>query len=103
MGDQADYLIDQMMDDPYEMEREDGDGPAMCLKTCRCCGVSGLHWEGSGSKWRLYDMERKIHVCTVAPLKDIKLANGSRIRAAKGGGGAVRGFSLHPRGIFEVE
>lgn len=75
MGDMADMLIDQMMDDPYEMEREDGDGPSQTTKTCRCCGVSGLHWEPANESspkkpvWRLFDMERRIHVCAVNPLK----------------------------------
>lgn len=68
MGDMADMLIDQMMDDPFEMEREDGDGPAAWTKTCRCCKMEGLHWGRAEGKWRLFGMDDKIHVCAVRPL-----------------------------------
>jgi hypothetical protein len=37
--------------------------------TCRCCGVSGLHWsESKSGKWRLFD-DNGIHNCKANPLK----------------------------------
>ena len=95
MGDMADYYLDLMWDDPYG-EEEDGDGPPQTTKACRCCGKGGLHWINVG-KWRLAELDGKVHVCPVAPLPQvIKLANGSKITAAKSPHNPVRGFAPSP-------
>lgn len=68
MGEQADYLIDQMMDDGLYPDWDDEpDSPA--FKTCRCCNVSDLCWGQVGAKWRLFDQRGQIHVCSKNPLK----------------------------------
>ncbi len=73
MGDMADYLLDQMWDDPFaEEEREDGDGPAQSAKVCRNCKTGGLHWEKIDKNWRLFGADDKIHVCAVRPLVQIE-------------------------------
>lgn len=68
MGEQADYLIDQMMDHPEDEYDYEPDAPA--FKTCRCCGVDDLCWGQVGAKWRLFDQRGQIHVCSKNPLRE---------------------------------
>ena len=69
MGDMADYYLDLAFDDMLD-EEEDGDGPPVSWKTCRCCKVGGLHWETYNGKWRLFDESRKLHMCSKVKLND---------------------------------
>lgn len=69
MADMADYYLDIAFDDMLEDE-EDGDGPPISPKTCRCCGTKDLYWGSYNGKWRLFDENRKLHICSKVPLKD---------------------------------
>jgi len=77
-GDMADYINEtsqNAIEDGYLSEREDGDGPPICYKTCRCCGQNLLMWSPGkiDGKYRLgtYGWQNKfvIHKCPVNPLK----------------------------------
>lgn len=65
MGDHADELVDDMMDDP------DCDWSAFRTEpTCRKCGKKHLTWYNVGEKWMLYEskgMRLVVHTC---PPKD---------------------------------
>lgn len=39
------------------------------LKTCRCCGLTGLRWGQHGGKWRLFGSDGTLHACPKNPLK----------------------------------
>lgn len=67
MGDEADYLIDQMFDDPYGEQDED-EPLAPAFKICRCCNEGGLEWGRHEGKWRLFK-NGKLHVCKANPIK----------------------------------
>jgi hypothetical protein len=72
MGDIADYLIDNIMDDDeYYTEPS--------TVTCKYCNKESLHWEKLNNKWRLFEIVTeklsggcisKIHVCTHKEVKD---------------------------------
>lgn len=65
MGDGADYLFDQAIDqllDP-DFEDEDNDGGTRVL-TCRYCGQGGLHWRHTVRYgWRLTYASGALHNC----------------------------------------
>ena len=73
MGDMADMYLDSALayyEDTGEMGPEPDYVPRRrrgpTVKTCRYCGVGGLHWrrlEGEQSKWRLFDRNNKLHSC----------------------------------------
>jgi hypothetical protein len=65
MGEYADYLIDQMIDNgSYFRARRN----TWCV-TCKNCGMAGLKWREESEGWRLFENERvehnrlKQHVC----------------------------------------
>lgn len=88
MGEMADWILDQLMDDEddrflyrmggmshaeaYDSGIIDELGwyshqpmvlgkPAM--KTCKHCGKTGLHWKDTGSGWRLATADDELHTC----------------------------------------
>jgi hypothetical protein len=86
MGDAADLSIEQgMAEEEYRYEHPDEFEDENCdcspskphysykpkYKVCRCCGVGKLHWGTTlnlGGKWRLFDINDKLHQCKVKPL-----------------------------------
>jgi hypothetical protein len=53
MGDEADYIIDQLL--AWDMDEEyyhRGHEPRSV--TCNRCGKRGLHWQQVGDKWKLF-------------------------------------------------
>ena len=68
MGEQADLIIDQMMDDEFNfISSKNFSGPSAI--TCKFCGTDELFWGNVGtigkSKWRLYDLKKdEIHSCS---------------------------------------
>lgn len=32
-------------------------------RTCKYCGLSGLHWGRKDNKWRLFNWKNELHVC----------------------------------------
>jgi hypothetical protein len=59
MGDIADWLVDNMLD-----EYEDApDGYYADNVTCRYCGTGGLEWAFTGKRWVLMNDDGEIHVC----------------------------------------
>ena len=74
MGEMADYALSAM--DPWNEHPDHDtaiDGPYCPIhyKTCRCCGISFLTWGVYEGKWRLFE-GKKLHVCPVNPLLDVK-------------------------------
>ena len=65
MGDIADWIIDNMMDD-----WEDGGRCAPQPKTCMRCGHSGCTWVHTGERWALQEWNGRLHVCDTAASPD---------------------------------
>jgi hypothetical protein len=83
MGDMADYYIDlgieQLCKDdldirdhvdhkkfrPDDNDEDENDGYTLRskIKTCGTCGEKNLHWESTGSGWRLFYPDGTIHNC----------------------------------------
>lgn len=43
--------------------------PEKLNKTCSMCNKSGLHWEKNNvGKWRLYEKNGKLHICSELPI-----------------------------------
>jgi len=61
MGEMADWIIDNAMDDLGEWQNEEHS------VECKYCGEENLYWEEfevkDKSKWRLVDDEGVIHCC----------------------------------------
>ena len=58
MGEQADYIIDQIWN-----EEEDYDG-SLQVKVCKYCNRFGFYWGKTDRGWRLHTATGKIHECT---------------------------------------
>ena len=75
MGDMAEYYLQQGLDnlaDDYEEWGYGGEGSyGPCLKTCRYCKLTRLHWEIFGGGYRLHDASGKIHVCAPPKAKEV--------------------------------
>ncbi len=87
MGDMADYVNEQIEleyefrhqwrsgqlshEEAYDLgvidEQGSEYGTERLLKTCRCCGKSGLTWGSHKGKWLLFD-GNDLHACPVNPL-----------------------------------
>ena len=75
MGEQADYAIQDGMDDLGHGQDDMLNGanpepPPHSLKNCRCCGAGFLHWKLFDGKWRLAntDLNGTMHNCPVRPV-----------------------------------
>ena len=68
MGEQADYILDSMIDDwgsPYDYGRMPR-RPIQCV-TCDHCGAEDLRWGNvKGGAWRLHTTDGELHVCPPA-------------------------------------
>lgn len=66
----ADHVLSQIEFSVYNGYEDDSgyEQPAK-YKTCRCCGITGLHWAKHNNKWRLFE-SGKLHNCKVNPLKE---------------------------------
>lgn len=79
MGEMADFTLDYSMfpDDNYwhgedyddAMEGPDCSRRLTPMKVCKYCGTTSLHWENIDNRWRLFDIEGKMHQCPVNPIK----------------------------------
>lgn len=63
MGEYADDLINQAMDEEWS-DRRWGVRRQPRQQTCNCCGKKGLWW-GYVDGWRLETIEGNPHVCTL--------------------------------------
>lgn len=62
MGEMADFILDQYVDDYYgEWENYEPEQPLAVR--CKYCGRGGLHWEPVGNGWRLFTAKGKMHSC----------------------------------------
>lgn len=60
MGDMADLLIEQTIDD-WE---DDGYGPApRRVLRCRQCGKRDLNWQQIKGVWTMFEKNGKVHIC----------------------------------------
>ena len=61
MGDMADWILDQIVDDSIENADEDFVVPHV---KCRYCRREGFEWRlQSPGVWRLYTTTGKLHTC----------------------------------------
>ena len=66
MGEMADMTLqwDEVVLGYGQMD--DGGGNyerSITYKICKYCGEECLHWERLNGNWRLFDENRKLHVC----------------------------------------
>lgn len=69
MGEEADFIIDQMMDrwDSHLGYCGRQQRRAALIKTCDHCGESNLRWGNvKGGAWRLHTTDGELHVCPPA-------------------------------------
>jgi hypothetical protein len=78
MGDMADLAMDHAFDAWCDQEDGDVDDdglhhddsfwmPKGTTKTCRFCGVKGLHWGKWKGAWRLFSKAGLLHGCCLIP------------------------------------
>lgn len=69
MGEEADRIIEDILDGGYRNDGEDEPGEAREL-VCRHCGADTVYWAERAGTWTLYDFttSRK-HACRKADLK----------------------------------
>lgn len=73
MGEEADYIIERMLDRAcgfgYHARRDHRHDLRNAARTCERCGTGGLFFRQlSDGKWRLHDASNHLHNC---PRKDI--------------------------------
>ena len=77
MGEQADYLIDDMFDNYWDNQEYDPDylDHIVFIKQpikCKFCGVANYHWaQDENNKWRLHTPTGKLHTCNKYQPKEV--------------------------------
>lgn len=72
MGEMADFVNDSQDHWNNDVLNDAFSHPAPTLKTCRCCGAKGLHWEKNYGKWRLFESDGRMHRCPASPQEPLR-------------------------------